>query len=150
MRELWYKRIYNHCQLKCRTSTHDSLICEAIERNQIKLSKSTYIFGHGTTRENDSRLADFIHGSCTSFENFNFTLGIQTNKVCRYCESAYDSPEHQLFDCSALEDPSMQNLKLLVDQPSNYISEILFDGNKYLHSLLYDRIAYIDTIKLDC
>ena len=119
------------------------------KKEMILISKSTYIFGHGSTRYMDSLLGDFIHGSSTTFENFNFTLGIQDCSLCRYCKTESDSPEHQLFYCTALEDPTRQKLLTIIDDTSQYIVDLVFSGCEHIHKLFYERISFINSITLD-
>ena len=148
-KKIWLNKIYNRCIIKNRSTTHDSVICEAINREIILLSKKTYIFGHGTTRYMDSRICDFIHGSSTAFANFSVTLGTQECSICRYCKTDPDSPEHQLFYCTALEDPTRQKLLTVIDDPTHYIVDLVFAGCGQIHKLFYDRIAFIDSINVE-
>ena len=147
-KKIWLERTYNRCITKARSTSHDSAICEAISNDEIQLSKATYIFGHSTTRKMDTRLAEFIHGSSTAFQNFNASLDSQNSSICLYCKRDYDSPEHQLLHCEALDDQNRRKLLEIVSNSSKSttLSELVFCGTAHTHKLLYDRVKYLATI----
>ena len=71
-----------------------------------------------------------------------------TSGICMYCNSEMDSPVHQLFSCTALDDPSRQVPNQAVTSPYNFIEEVILNGNKFIHSILYSRVEFIDSITI--
>ena len=145
-KEIWLTSIHNRCLAGGRTSNHDSIIYEAVQSNSIKLNKTSYIFGNNSNRYMDSRVMDFIHGSANRFQNFSASITGNRNITCQFCHASPDSPEHQLLYCPALDDPYRLHLSQLSKSLSCLIHEIVFNGNPQLHKLIYNRVAFIESV----
>ena len=122
------------------TSGHDTIILEAIRHKQIGLSKANFLFKHSSTRYTDSKVMDFIHGSADRFQNVRKAQSQNKDGICKFCKTTQDSPEHQLFYCTALDSISRQNLIQSLKNPVNYIQEVIFSGSIQLQELFYNHV----------
>ena len=102
-----------------------------------------YLSGLNTLRLEERRPQDWG----TRFQNFCHSIGIENNSVCQYCESDMDSPEHQLFNCIALDDPSRELLSSQVESTDIY--DLIFNSNRMIHNIFYERVKFIDSINVD-
>ena len=148
-KEIWMKRTYNRCLMRNRLSCHDNTICEAIKNKSIDISKSSYLFRNGSSRYMDTRVMDFVQGSSDRFQGFMNSAYNSPYLMCNYCNSDWDSPEHQLLYCEKLDDPTRLKLLEIFQEPFNIAQSIIFEGNAYLYDLLYKRVLFIDSVQLD-
>ena len=147
MKKTWLSKTYNKCIGKQRTSIHDASICESINNNKVDISKVSYLFSLGKSRYMDSRVMDFVHGSSDRFLSFTSSAHNDPNKICRYCESEFDSPIHQLLYCTSLDDSNRRLLVDILQQPHSIIQDVIFTGNPYLYNILYNRVKFINSVE---
>ena len=85
------------------------------------------LFGHNTSKNLDSRIMDYIHGSSPFFANIQKIMGGGSGEACRFCNSFADSPVHQLLLCLEVQDTSYLQLKeeLGGTDSHSYLDEVL-------------------------
>ena len=90
---------YNSHQWKNQLlKTSPELSIQNINRENTKI-----LFPKGSTREENTVVAEFIHGHSLRFRNFRKSVGEDNEDTCEFCEVMVDSPEHQLLECSTFE-----------------------------------------------
>ena len=68
------------------------------------------LFPRHSTRAENTHVSEFIHGHSLRFANFKKSIGIQGSDICQNCNNMADSPEHQLFECTAFHCPERDQL----------------------------------------
>ena len=92
--------------------TSSSLVQATRMIEETLLSTSKYAsFGHNTSKNMDSRIMDYIHGSSPLFANIQKIMGGGSGLAFRFCNSFDDSPVHQLLLCLEVQDTSYLHLK---------------------------------------
>ena len=69
----------------------------------------------GSSREQNTLIAEFIHGHSLRFRNFSVSVGYDDCDTCEFCNEMADSPEHQLFECPTFNLEERQTLLNLME-----------------------------------
>ena len=121
-------------------------IIAKLHTHEIQLNKDNSLFRFESKKRTDSFIMDYIHGSSFIFGNIR---GLEDgNKLCYFCNSMEDSPEHQLVECKEIQDDTH---KQLVDScmTSGHIGEILcnilapHDSANQIQKSFIERVAFL-------
>ena len=109
------------------------------------------LFPRGSFRDENTSVAEFIHGHSLRFGNFRKTIKIEDSDICEYCNEMADSPQHQLFECPAFECPERKELLLLLQQNiSDFNWKIITNGipenQLYAITLFLKLVYHINTV----
>ena len=78
-------------------------------------TNSKLLFSKGSSREQNTLIAEFIHGHSLRFRNFRVNVGYDDCDTCEFCNEMTDSPEHQLFECPTFNSEERQTLLNLME-----------------------------------
>ena len=107
------------------------------------------LFPKGSSRAENTLIAEFIHGHSLRFGNFRKSIGIDDCDLCEHCGVMADSPEHQLFECENLECTERQELLVLLnhnigDFKWNITTSNLTEDQEHAVKLFADIVHHIE------
>ena len=109
------------------------------------LGKDNFVFRHNTSKELDSRIMDYIHGSSPLFGNTRKVMGLSTEDGCNFCTHSGDSPEHQLLKCKEVQDGTYEEFVALMEgsYPDSYLEEVLIPKNCNTQRNFVNRVDFL-------
>ena len=109
------------------------------------LGKNNFVFRHGTNKELDSRIMDYIHGSSPLFGNTRTIMGISQDNKCYFCNNPGDSAEHQLMNCKEVQDDTYHNFQTAMNgsETHSYIEELLIPKNDSIQRNFVERVEFL-------
>ena len=141
----WLKRIKNRINIRPHTTDKDEKLLKivtALDKDRVLLNKNNYIFNNNTTKQEDSYIMDYIHGSSFIFGNTRKSLKKEPDDICYFCDRDRDSAEHQIFFCKELyeEDPrrDWENV-----DATNYLEQILVPKSKSTQIEFIERVKFL-------
>ena len=143
--KIWAERIINRTLVRNHTSSNDekaSDIARRMKAGVLVLDKNNFIFNNNTTKAEDSYIMDYLLGSSDIFGSTRSSIDRDASlNVCYFCNNPGDTPEHQLLNCSEVEEHTHSNLKNLLQNDCNYVEEIV--ENVELQKPFIDRIVFL-------
>ena len=120
-------------------------ITTELKKSGVLLGKKNFVFRHGTNKELDSRMLDFIHGSSPIFGNTRKIMGISQNNRCYFCEHPRDNAEHQLIHCEEVQDDTHYNFQAAMNgsETHSYLEEILIPKNDSIQRNFIERVEFL-------
>ena len=88
-------------------------------------------------------MLDFLHGNSVIFGNVRKKLESQNSDLCFFCQVSKDSPSHQLFFCSQLEDESREELLDSIEDTYDFQQEVMFPSGKKVQAAFIRRVKFI-------
>ena len=109
------------------------------------LGKDNFVFRHNTSKELDSRIMDYIHGSSPLFGNTRKVMGLSTEDGCNFCTHSGDSPEHQLLKCKEVQDGTYEEFVALMEgsYSDSYLEEVLIPKNCNTQRNFVNRVDFL-------
>ena len=105
------------------------------------------LFNRTSSRRENVQLLEFIHGRALRFNNFGYTVKKSKTRICKLCRTEFDSPSHQLFQCSAYTGPCRESLvKLLNGDVGGYQFKIMFCCEKELNCAFRNMVNFIYSV----
>lgn len=138
----WKSRIINQLKVTESTATNDQVFKLMKEQN-VQLDKSTFLFKHGTSKREDSHVLDYIHGNSLLFGNCRMRMNMEDDSACYFCQEQDDGPIHQLFYCKEVQDSTHADLINAIQNPQDYIQEILLPGNRNTQRAFINRVKFL-------
>ena len=109
--KIWLEGVENRIKHKQISYTKEEKIFKVIEQirsKELHLNKDNFLFRLNSDKRTDSFTLDYIHGSSFIFGNIRGQA--DGNKLCYFCNTTDDSPEHQLVECMEVQDQTHQHL----------------------------------------
>ena len=92
------------------------------------------LFQRTDKRQENTNLADFLHGRCLRFQSFAHSI-LRVDKAthfpfCLECCKLPDSPFHKILECPSIPDTSLRtkNLMEIIEMGTNFHLHIIYGG----------------------
>ena len=134
----------NQINVTGSSTTNDNVSRMISQMNELntQLDKTNFLFDHNTSKREDSHILDYIHGNSLLFGRCRKAV-IRESDTCYFCQRQEDGPLHQLFFCEEVQDSTHNQLMEVVENPDNYIEEVLLPHNRDIQMLFINRVKFL-------
>ena len=142
-KHIWERLITNQLSIAGSNPTNDntSKLISGID-DAIGFDRKDFLFNHGTSKREDSFILDYIHGNSLLFGNCRKRMQLGEDR-CYFCQKEEDGPFHQLFMCEDVQDSTHSKLISVIQNPLNYVQEVLIPNNQEVQFQFIERIRFL-------
>ena len=112
------------------------------QQTNVLLNKNNFLFNHGTSKEEDRFILDYIHGNSLIFGHNRHRHSGEEN-VCSFCNETHDDRVHQLSESKEVQNETYQAYTKSIEDQQNYIVEILSSDEKEKQTAFIDRVKFL-------
>jgi hypothetical protein len=143
-KHLWKRLFTNQLSIAGSTPTNDNVwkLIPGLEDDGIGFDRKDFVFNNGTTKREDSFILDYIHGNSLLFGNCRKRMQLGEDR-CYFCQNQEDGPLHQLFRCGEVQDSTHSKLMGVIQDPQNYVQEVLLPNSQEVQILFIERIRFL-------
>lgn len=143
-RHRWMEMLTNQMEVAGSSASNEevSKIISCLDHPGTRFDKTTFLFNHRTSKREDSHILDFIHGNSLLFGKSRKSVLLEED-ICYFCQQPGDGPIHQLFNCEEVKDESYYRLMEAIQNPKEYVNELLLPMNKDVQPLFIDRVKFL-------